>query len=198
MGSFIGPMPVPTFRATETVSGVLDLVIVGAGPAGLAAAIAAKQAGFAYLVLDKGTIVNSILNFPSYMVFFTTPELLEIGGLPFTSPHGRPTRLEALCYYRRVVDTLELAVSLNEEVVGIRHEVIVDTEETAFAIGTRSGSGAERRLRARAVIFATGYYDHPNLKSARRGFATRIPLLQGTTSVFSPVGHSGGRSQLGR
>ena len=79
---------------------VLDLIIVGGGPAGLAAAIAAERANFTYKVFEKGVLVNSIFNFPSQMVFFTTPELLEIGDLPFPTPRDKPTRDEALRYYR--------------------------------------------------------------------------------------------------
>ena len=97
------------------------------------------------------------------MVFFTTPELLEIGGLPFTTPYGKPTRLEALRYYRRVVETLQLAISLNEAVVCIRPEAMAGANETVFAVVTRAGSGVNRCRRARAVILATGYYDQPNL-----------------------------------
>jgi len=86
---------------------VLDLLIVGAGPAGLATGIAAKQQGLDYLVIDKGGLVAGIFRFPTNMVFFTTPELLEIGGLPFVTPYDKPTRLEALRYYRRVADTFD-------------------------------------------------------------------------------------------
>ena len=142
---------------------MLDLLIVGAGPAGLAAAIAAKQAGLAYQVIEKGTLVNSILHFPSYMIFFTTPELLEIGGLPFTTPYAKPTRLEALCYYRRVVDAHQLSISLNEKVVSIRREDNDEAGGTVFVVATCAAGGVERCRRARAVILATGYYDHPNL-----------------------------------
>ena len=81
----------------------------GRGPAGLAAAIAAKQVGLDYSIIEKGVLVNSIYKFPVNMVFFTTPELLEIGGLPLVSPFEKPTRIEALRYYRRVVDTYDLA-----------------------------------------------------------------------------------------
>ena len=84
-----------------------DVLIVGAGPAGLAAAIAVKREGLSYLVLDKGGLVDGIYRFPKHMAFFTTPELLEIGGLPFVTPYEKPTRMEALRYYRRVADTLQ-------------------------------------------------------------------------------------------
>src|SRR5919112_4061065 len=92
-----------------------DILIVGAGPSGLATAIAAKQHGLDYVIVEKGILVNSIFNFPTHMVFFTTPELLEIGGLPLVSPNDKPTRLEALKYYRRVVDTHGLPISFHEE-----------------------------------------------------------------------------------
>src|SRR5213594_1318225 len=94
----------------DRLMAVRDLIIVGAGPSGLAAAIAAKQRGLDYQVLEQGTLVNSIYNFPPQMVFFTTPELLEVGGLPFVSPYDKPTRTEALRYYRRVVDVFDLQI----------------------------------------------------------------------------------------
>src|SRR5688500_15033387 len=101
---------------------VRDVLIVGAGPSGLATAIAAKQQGLDYLIVDKGVLVNSIFNFPMHMVFFTTPELLEVGGLPLITPYDKPTRLEALRYYRRVVDTYGLQISYHEEVLSIERE----------------------------------------------------------------------------
>src|SRR5216110_2682239 len=88
-----------------------DVLIVGAGPSGLSAAIASKQRGLDYQVLEQGALVNSIYNFPPQMVFFTTPELLEIGGLPFISPYEKPTRIEALKYYRKVVDAYDLQIT---------------------------------------------------------------------------------------
>src|SRR6266513_2482839 len=101
---------------------VRDLPIVGAGPSGLSAAIAAKQRGLDYQVLEQGALVNSIFNFPPQMVFFTTPELLEIGGLPFVSPYDKPTRAEALRYYRRVVETFDLQIAFEEKVLSIDRE----------------------------------------------------------------------------
>jgi len=135
---------------------VRDVLIVGAGPSGLAAAIAAKKAGLDYVVVEKGVLVNSIFDFPMHMVFFTTPELLEIGGLPLVTPYDKPTRLEALRYYRRVVDTYALPVSFHESVVEI------EREDDVFAV--TSESRGQRRVRhARAVVLAIGYYDIPNV-----------------------------------
>src|SRR6476646_10351543 len=101
---------------------VRDLIIVGAGASGLSAAIAAKKRVLDYLVVEQGVLVNSIYRFPPQMVFFTTPELLEIGGLPFVSPNDKPTRKEALRYYRRVVDTHDLQIAFDETVLGVEKE----------------------------------------------------------------------------
>lgn len=140
---------------------VRDVLIVGAGPSGLATAIAAKQQGLDYVVVEKGALVNSILKFPVHMVFFTTPELLEVGGLPLVTPYDKPTRLEALRYYRRVVDTYGLQLALREEVLEIEREAIHPEGESIFVVTTRSRGGTRVR-RARAVVLATGYYDLPN------------------------------------
>jgi thioredoxin reductase (NADPH) len=135
---------------------VRDVLIVGGGPSGLATAIAAKQAGLDYVVIEKGILVNSIFNFPMHMVFFTTPELLEIGGLPLITPYDKPTRLEALRYYRRVVDIYGLQISLHEQVTAI------EQEDGVFAVTTRGTHGVQRVRHARAVVLAIGYYDLPN------------------------------------
>ena len=138
---------------------ILDVLIVGAGPSGLAAAIACERRGLEYEVLERGVMVDSIFRFPTQMVFFTTPELLEIGGLPFVSPFDKPTRLEALRYYRRVVDTFRLRVSLGEDVQSVCRRD--EADEAVFDVRSRV-AGAERALQSRAVILATGYYDQPN------------------------------------
>jgi thioredoxin reductase (NADPH) len=133
------------------------VLIVGAGPSGLATAIAAKQEGLDYVVVEQGVLVNSIFNFPVHMVFFTTPELLEIGGLPLVSPYEKPTRLEALRYYRRVVDTYQLPIAFEEKVVEIERE-----QDGTFVVTTATPKGATRVREARAVVLAIGYYDFPN------------------------------------
>src|SRR6188474_1368533 len=135
---------------------VRDVLIVGAGPSGLATAIAAKQRGLDYALVEKGVLVNSIFNFPMHMVFFTTPELLEIGRLPLVTPYDKPTRLEALRYYRRVVDTYDLQIAFHEEVIEI------ERDGDTFVITGRDARGTTRARQARAVVLAIGYYDHPN------------------------------------
>jgi thioredoxin reductase (NADPH) len=135
---------------------VRDVIIIGAGPSGLATAIAAKRQGLDFLVVEKGVLVNSIFNFPMHMVFFTTPELLEIGGLPLVTPYDKPTRLEALRYYRRVVDIYDIQVSYHETVVAIERD-----NDGVFAV-TTTRRGVTRERHARAVVLAIGYYDLPN------------------------------------
>ena len=136
---------------------VRDVVIIGAGPSGLAAAIAARQHELDYLVLEKGVLVNSIYHFPPHMVFFTTPELLEIGGLPFVSPFDKPTRAEALTYYRKAVDRFDLRIAFDEQVVAVTR----DEGEGVFEVQTHSSRGVRRVHLARYLVFAIGYYDHP-------------------------------------
>jgi thioredoxin reductase (NADPH) len=134
---------------------VRDLIIVGAGPSGLSAAIAAKQHDLEYQVLEQGVLVNSIYRFPPQMVFFTTPELLEIGGLPFMSPFEKPTRAEALNYYRKVVDKYDLRIAYEEAVTAISRE------DDVFAIESQSTRGVRRVRHARHVVLAIGYFDRP-------------------------------------
>lgn len=137
---------------------VFDLVIVGAGPAGLAAAIAAKRRGLTAAVVEKGVLVNSLQYYPTNMVFFTTPELLEIGGLPFVTPYEKPTRQEALRYYRRVTDTFDLPVALEEPVVGLAAR-----PDGTFTVTSQPRHASAPRARvARAVVVATGAYDVAN------------------------------------
>ncbi len=128
-----------------------SLVIIGAGPSGLSAAIEAQKNGLSYLVIEKGGIVNSIQNFPAEMSFFSTPELLEIGDLPFTSAQMRPTRAEGLEYYTRVAGHYKLRCNYFETVTAV-HKI-----ETGFNIVT-----SRSQYQANNVLIATGYYDNPN------------------------------------
>lgn len=144
---------------------VRDVLIIGAGPSGLATAIAAKQQNLDYLIVEKGILVNGIFNFPTHMVFFTTPELLEIGGLPLVSPYDKPTRLEALRYYRRVVDSYQLQIAFHERVTAIEPpspEASARQDEPLFIVTTERANGTRRVHEARSVVLAIGYYDHPN------------------------------------
>jgi len=136
---------------------LLDIVIVGAGPAGLAAAIAAQEHGFSYVVLEKGALVNSLQHYPTDMVFFTTPELMEVGDLPFVSPHEKPTRQESLRYYRRVADRFRLSISLGESVIGLRREA-----DGSFVTTSTSPHAKATERRSRFVVIATGAYDVAN------------------------------------
>src|SRR5215216_5883445 len=136
---------------------IFDVVIIGAGPAGLAAAIAATQNGLEHFIIEKGALVNSLLHYPTEMVFFTTPELMEIGGLPFTSPNDKPSRMEALRYYRRATDTYKLDVVFDES--GER----IPRQGDVFVVEARDKWKNARTPRARAIVLATGAYDFPNL-----------------------------------
>ena len=136
---------------------LLDVIIIGAGPTGLACAVELERDGYDYLVIEKGCVVNSLFHFPTQMIYFTTPELLEIGDLPLICVREKPNRLEALKYYRRVVDTYHLHVNQYEKVIK------VESEDGDFQIETELQANGERRsYRARKLIVATGYYDHAN------------------------------------
>jgi thioredoxin reductase (NADPH) len=135
-----------------------DVLVIGAGPAGLATAIAASKAGLSCQIVEKGSLVNSLLHYPTEMVFFTTPELMEIGGMPFVSPYDKPTRMEALRYYRRVSDAYGLDVVFDETVVAVSRE---DPGES-FVVDTHSTRSVRRSLHARTVVIATGAYDVAN------------------------------------
>ena len=139
---------------------VRDVLIIGAGPSGLATAIAAKHFGLDYVVLEQGSLVDGIARFPINMVFFTTPELLEIGGIPLTSPYDKPTRAEALQYYRKVVDTFQLQVSLFEKVVSVEQP---EAPGEPFTVESRTSRGVTRVRQARHVVLAMGYYTQPNM-----------------------------------
>src|SRR3954470_2523059 len=121
---------------------VRDVLIVGAGPAGLAAAMAGTKAQLTYYLADKGALVNSLFHYPTEMVFFTTPELMEIGGMPFVSPHDKPTRLEALRYYRRVTDAYKLEIAFDESVVGLRRDAAMPADARgSFVVDAEAAGG---------------------------------------------------------
>jgi thioredoxin reductase (NADPH) len=128
----------------------------------LSAAIAAKRRGLDYQVIEQGVLVNSIYRFPPQMVFFTTPELLEIGGLPFVSPYEKPTRVEALKYYRRVVDAFDLQVFFHERVLAVTPERAGTLPSSVFAVEVETQTGMRHTRHGRHVVFAIGYYDRPN------------------------------------
>jgi thioredoxin reductase (NADPH) len=134
-----------------------DVAIIGAGPCGIAAGIAARRAGLSSILFDKGCVVSSISGYPTHMTFFSTADRLEIGGVPFVVVADRPTRREALRYYQRLVREFELAVRQYEAVVG------VERAGAGFTLSTRSARGEDRACHAGAVVVATGYFDSPNL-----------------------------------
>lgn len=133
----------------------LDMAIVGAGPCGLSAGVAATQAGLSHAIFDKGCLTRSITLYPTYATFFSTASRLEIGGVPFITPGDKPTRMDALKYYRRVAQEYELGVRQYEEVVSVAGS------KGDFTLRTRH-RGEEREARARNVVVATGYAGQPN------------------------------------
>jgi thioredoxin reductase (NADPH) len=150
----------------DPIMAVHDILIIGSGPAGLSTAIAARQRNLSYLVVERGALVNSISKFPTNMVFFTTPELLEVGGVPFTTPYEKPTRFEALRYYRKVADAHQVQIAFGETVEGVRPVQSgtdeAGADEARLSVTTRDVEGVTREHRARTVVLATGAYDRPN------------------------------------
>jgi thioredoxin reductase (NADPH) len=128
-----------------------DLLVIGAGPVGLACAIEAKREGLTAVVIDKGTLVNSIVGYPTNMEFFSTPELIEIGRYPFPIPHYKPTREDAIEYYRTVVAREQLDVRLYETVVDVRGQ------RGDFTVTSSKGEH-----RCRHIVLSTGFFDRPN------------------------------------
>jgi thioredoxin reductase (NADPH) len=137
---------------------MLDLAVIGAGPCGLAAGVAAKRAGLRASVFDKGPIVSSLLKYPLHMTFFSTAEKLEIGGIPFVTSGDKPTRREALTYYRKVAEYLDLDVRPYQEVAGVTRT------PSGFELTTRHPRWLKpEAVAARHVVYATGYFESPNL-----------------------------------
>jgi thioredoxin reductase (NADPH) len=135
---------------------VFDLLVVGAGPTGLACAIEGKRAGFREVLVDKGCICNSLFHYPAHMTFFTTSELLEIGNIPFPSPNAKPTRNEALEYYREVAAHYRLDVRQYQRVENI------SGTDGAFTAHMTDRFGRHSVLQARKLAISIGYYDLPN------------------------------------
>ena len=130
---------------------VYDLIIIGAGPTGINIGIEAKKAGLNFLILERNKLVNSIYNFPTNMTFFSTSKNLEIGGIPFISHSDKPTRKEALEYYRRIFETFELPVRFKEEVIRI------EKNEVDFSLESNI-----KKYTCKNIVVSTGFYDIPN------------------------------------
>ena len=150
------PATLPRVKGREGGPVKADVAVIGAGPTGLACAIEAQKAGATVVVIDKGCLVNSLYNYPTGMLFFTTPELLEIGDIPFPSANQKPTREEALSYYRRVADHFRLNVQQYQRVL------VVDGENNKFRVTAVDPNETVHEYKVRKVIVATGYYDLPN------------------------------------
>tara|TARA_B100000315_G_scaffold157910_1_gene146571 strand:+ start:2070 stop:3023 length:954 start_codon:yes stop_codon:yes gene_type:complete len=134
-----------------------DVIIVGAGPSGLACAIEAARKKLDYVVLDRGCVVNAIYNFPKNITFFSTPDLLEIGETAFISDKFRPNRQEVLNYYLKVVRLFKLKINTYEEAIGLSRL------SNYLSVYTKTYSGKQKEYKTRKVILATGYYDNPNM-----------------------------------
>jgi thioredoxin reductase (NADPH) len=134
---------------------MLDLVIIGAGPIGLEAAIRAKRAGLEYLILEKGAVVQAMVNYPTYMLFFTTSERLEVGTHPLVTSTDKPTRKEALDYYRKVVHNEKLNIKTFHEVTDIKRLT------NGFDITAQTDKGQIATFKSKCVALATGYFDNP-------------------------------------
>src|SRR5689334_22880554 len=130
------------------------IIIVGGGPIGLACALEAQKAGLDYLILEKGSLVNSLYNYPLNMTFFSTSERLEIGGIPFVSNNPKPTRPEALEYYRRVAQSNHVNIHLFEEVINVTPAI--PEKPACFTVTT-----SKNTYTANYIIIATGFYDIP-------------------------------------
>jgi len=133
-------------------------IIIGAGPCGLSAALELQAVGIEPLLIEKNAVVHSIYQYPTYMNFFSTAERLEIGGIPFTSPNDKPSRREALQYYRDVALRRKLRIRAYEAATAI-----VPQPDGSFRVETADRFGGVSVYAARFVVVATGYFDHPNM-----------------------------------
>jgi thioredoxin reductase (NADPH) len=135
----------------------VELAVIGAGPCGLAAGIAARRAGISCVLFDRGCVVSSISGYPTHMTFFSTADRLEVGGVPFVVVGERPTRREAIRYYQRLTREFDLDVRQYEEVRDVRRD------GDRFVLSSVTSKGAVFRYEARHVVVATGYFDSPNM-----------------------------------
>ncbi len=147
------PDTLPRAQLKDEADTQADVLVIGAGPTGLACAIEAQRAGFKTMAIDKGCVVNSIYHYPANMSFFTTPELLEIGDIPFSTAHQKPTREEALEYYRKVAEHYHLDIRQYQSVK------TVAGHDGKFQITTTDSVGRIYDYEARKLIVSTGYYD---------------------------------------
>src|SRR5258708_28971720 len=144
-------MPAPSEKPQPDAA--FEVLVIGAGPTGLSCAIEAKRAGLRTVLVDKGCVCNSLFHYPSHMTFFTTSELLEIGEIPFPSPHAKPGRNEALEYYRHVAAHYKLDVRQYQRVE------TVDGAEGGFTVHLVDRFDPPTSIRTRKLIVATSYYD---------------------------------------
>ncbi|WP_206831236.1 YpdA family putative bacillithiol disulfide reductase [Alicyclobacillus fructus] len=173
---------------------MFEACIIGAGPCGLAVSVELKRRGIPHVVIEKSCIVSTIYRFPTQMVFNSTPERLEIGDIPFYTERAKPTRMEALTYYRTVVQRLQLPVRQYEEVVAVTRP----EDEGTFRVQSRTLAGQTLETDAKAVVVATGYFDHPNLlgvpgehlphvshyyRDAHPYYGQRVVVIGGTNSA---------------
>jgi bacillithiol disulfide reductase len=154
-----------------------DVLVIGAGPTGMACAIEAQRSGFSAALVDKGCLVNSLFHYPANMVFFTTPELLEIGDIPFTTANQKPNRQEALEYYRNVAQHYRLDIRQYQRVLSVTghngaFKVRTANVQAARQLGAEEqagdsdGTSHDHEYTARKVVVATGYYDRANYLGA--------------------------------
>lgn len=153
---------------------MLELLIIGGGPIGIAVGLAAKKKGLKYVIIEKGPIVNSLYNYPDNMQFFSTSEKLEIENIPFISKNPKPTKPEALEYYRRIATSNELNIQLFEEVLK------VEKVENTYQVETSKGN-----YRARNIVVATGFYDIPNLMNIPGENLPKVTHYYGSPHYYS-------------
>ncbi|GIP27264.1 hypothetical protein J23TS9_23940 [Paenibacillus sp. J23TS9] len=134
-----------------------DVIIIGAGPCGLSAAIECERRGLSTRIIEKHCLVHSIFLYPTHMQFFSTAEMLEIGDIPFPTSNEKPFRYEALAYYRKVAEHYDLAISQYEEALSLERK-----GDQSFVVETVDRTGTHHQYEARNVVISTGYFDHPN------------------------------------